>query len=123
MIKKAMVIAAGVLVAGVLPSGVANASAPSASANCFANWSDRNQFGSAAGRWCGDATLRIKTIMDGTVKDEAADGRCPYVRAYTSTGAYYDSDWAGPKGDTSPVALRTYVSDPFVSFELRAIAC
>ncbi|GGS08684.1 hypothetical protein GCM10010252_54780 [Streptomyces aureoverticillatus] len=104
-----------------LPAGAAQASASPSAYPCFANWSHRNQFGSAAGKKCGPSRLWVQ--MNGTVKDEAADGRCPYVRAYTSTGAHRDSDWAGPKGDTSPVELYTSTTDVFVDFEIRAIAC
>ncbi|MGY0063683.1 hypothetical protein ACWY4P_45555 [Streptomyces sp. LZ34] len=44
--------------------------------------------------------------ITGTVYDDKADGRCPRVRAYDNNDKYYYSDWAGPKGDSSPVDIR-----------------
>ncbi|EXU67323.1 hypothetical protein Z951_15475 [Streptomyces sp. PRh5] len=104
-----------------LPAGTAAASG-SASFEpdpvCNQNWSTSSQWGIASGQW-----RDSETLAKGTVTDTKADGRCPYVRTYTSSGSYIDSDWAGPKGDSSPVLLDTTYNDPFVRITMGAINC
>ncbi|CAL9662456.1 hypothetical protein [Streptomyces sp. enrichment culture] len=80
------------------------------------NWSVTSSWGFASGINCGwQAT--------GTVTDTKADGRCPFVLGHKFSGGMEDSDWAGPKGDTSPVEIYASTTDPFVSFTMDAIYC
>ncbi|MEU5647425.1 hypothetical protein [Streptomyces milbemycinicus] len=115
----AAVASVGLLTALSSASAHAAAPAPTSAASALAcgNWSVANDWGFASGTNCNG------TLVDGTVTDNNADGRCPYVRGYKLSGAYDDSDWAGPKGDSSPVRVNATESDPFVRFSLRAIYC
>lgn len=79
------------LAAVVVPASTAQA-APLAD-SCTQNWTTRISEGHASGQWC-----NYNTKVKGTVTDDRADGRCPFVRAGLSGGAHTDGPWVGPKG-------------------------
>ncbi|MBT1183442.1 hypothetical protein HET69_05335 [Streptomyces sp. CJ_13] len=102
-----------------LPAAVSPASAATPTANsCDSNWTLNKSWGRANGRFCDN-----DQHLSGTVKDTAADGRCPYVRGHILGGGFRDSDWAGPKGDSSPVELWAPDGRKFEYVELRYIDC
>ncbi|MEU2453858.1 hypothetical protein ABZ605_27745 [Streptomyces sp. NPDC012765] len=100
------------------PAASAATSGAQLSSSCDQVMYQSNQWGWANGRYC-DGNTRIV----GTVKDTAADGRCPYLSADLSNGNRVDSDWAGPAGDTSPIDIWAPPGTTFVHVQIRAIYC
>ncbi|MER8233106.1 hypothetical protein [Streptomyces sp. NPDC094049] len=103
---------------GTAPAASAATSDGTGAAACDSNWSYSNSWGRASGKFCDNVTGMV-----GTVTDTAADGRCPYVRGNLNNGSWRDSDWAGPKGDSSPVNIWAPAGTYFVSWQLLAIYC
>jgi hypothetical protein len=99
--------ALGLLVVGGTAASAADSAdvaRPSASAQRMAlpceNWTVRITEGHASGSWCNN----YKTVS-GTVTDDKADGRCPYVRSNWSNGGVSDGPWIGPKGASKSFTL------------------
>ncbi|MFF9458066.1 hypothetical protein [Streptomyces flaveolus] len=109
------VLSVGMLTALSTATAQATASSEVSAKGCY-NWSVTSSWGFASGTNCGWKAT-------GTVTDSKADGRCPYVVGHKLSGGVEDSDWAGPKGDTSPVEIYAPSTDPFVSFTMSAIYC
>ncbi|MFB7463411.1 hypothetical protein ACFCZ1_07865 [Streptomyces sp. NPDC056224] len=64
------------------------------------------------------------TEVHGTVYDTRSDGRCPLVVGVLSgTGGTVNSDWAGPKGDNSPVHIYAPRGRSFIRVEFGYITC
>ncbi|MCQ8830556.1 hypothetical protein [Streptomyces malaysiensis] len=124
MLKKYLATAiAGAGLLAAFPFSAAHAATPTSASSvqvpgCPHNWTVSSAEGVASGQWCYNKNLAI-----GTVTDTKADGRCPYVRGYTSYGRTVDSDWAGPKGDSSPVYLDAGTGDPFVRLAMKYVNC
>ncbi|MCB8905045.1 MULTISPECIES: hypothetical protein [unclassified Streptomyces] len=113
------VLAAGALVAAALAVTAPSASAGGSGAlDCTVNFSISSGEGYANGKWC-DYNTRIS----GNVHDTKSDGRCPFVRAYMSGGGWRDSDWAGPKGDSSPVNVSAPSGQSITSISMSYIRC
>ncbi|MFD0267410.1 hypothetical protein ACFVGY_12550 [Streptomyces sp. NPDC127106] len=113
-----------VLAAGALAVAALAVTAPSATAGdtgalaCTANWSVSSGEGYANGKWCNN-----NTSVSGTVHDTKSDGRCPFVRGYLSGGGWRDSDWAGPKGDSSPVNIYAPSGQTITRVAMSYIRC
>lgn len=113
--RMAICLATTALLGGGLALGPA--STASAADSCTQNWSISSGEGYANGKWC-----NYNNKVTGTVHDTKADGRCPYVKGNYS-GGYVDSNWAGPRGDSSPVTLKAPSGRSFTSLEMRFILC
>ncbi|MGW1226712.1 hypothetical protein [Streptomyces sp. NPDC001515] len=100
----------------LVPVASASPSAPAAS--CTENWSLSSGQGIASGKWCNNYTS-----VQGTVTDTKSDGKCPFVRGHLSNGRHVDSDWAGPKGDSSPVNLSSPKGTYISSLSMQYINC
>lgn len=117
-------VAVGLAGAALLGSGLALAPAASAAPNapmadsCTNNWSISSGQGYANGKWC-----NYDTKVTGTVHDTKSDGRCPFVRGLLRNGGHRDSDWAGPRGDSSPVRLYAPSGTSFYQVEMHYITC
>ncbi|MGW2181585.1 hypothetical protein ACWCXX_26500 [Streptomyces sp. NPDC001732] len=59
----------------------------------------------------------------GWVQDDAADGRCPFVRFWMSDGQTRISNWAGPKGDYSPIDVWAPPGTTIINYYLDSISC
>jgi hypothetical protein len=99
--------ASGLMVLGAPAAGADNATdvaRPSQSAQLRAlscqNWTLKITEGHASGTWCNNYTT-----VSGTVTDDKADGRCPYVRSTWSNGGVSDSAAIGPKGASRSFTL------------------
>ncbi|GGN82950.1 hypothetical protein GCM10011579_071200 [Streptomyces albiflavescens] len=99
------------------PAATAAAKAPTAD-SCTNNWSISSGEGYANGKWC-----NYDRKVTGTVHDTKSDGRCPFVRGLLRGGGYVDSDWAGPKGDSSPVRLYAPSGKSFYQLQMKYINC
>lgn len=112
--------AVGLATAALLGGGLALAPATVASAadSCTQNWSVSSSQGYANGKWC-----NYDTKITGTVHDTKADGRCPFVRGMQRDGGFHDSEWAGPKGDSSPVRLYASDGSSFYQVKMMYINC
>ncbi|MFC0598189.1 hypothetical protein [Streptomyces palmae] len=86
--------------------------------SCTENWTRSSGEGVASGKWCDNYTR-----VTGTVKDTKSDGRCPFVRGHLNNGRHVDSEWAGPKGDTSPVNLSSPTGTYFSDLSMQYINC
>ncbi|MFE7246087.1 hypothetical protein [Streptomyces sp. NPDC057580] len=104
------------LAAVVVPATTAQAAAQADS--CTQNWSISSTEGHASGQWC-----NYNTKIKGTVTDDRADGRCPFVRAYMSGGSYKDSPWVGPKGTSKYFELTAWSGQSFTSVAMKYVAC
>ncbi|MGV9255279.1 hypothetical protein [Streptomyces sp. NPDC003697] len=116
----ALALATTALLGGTVALAPAATAAPGAPAadSCTNNWSVSSRQGYANGKWC-----NYNTKVIGTVHDTKADGRCPYVRGQVRGGGHVDSDWAGPKGDSSPVRLQAPRGKSFERLEMMYINC
>ncbi|PBC61760.1 hypothetical protein BKI49_22430 [Streptomyces sp. Tue6028] len=99
------------------PAATAAPKAPTAD-SCTQNWSVSSAQGYANGKWC-----NRNTKVTGTVHDTKSDGRCPFVRGLLNGGGHVDSDWAGPKGDSSPVRLYAPGGKSFHKVQMMYINC
>ncbi|WP_432188468.1 hypothetical protein [Streptomyces sp. Tue6028] len=99
------------------PAATAAPKAPMAD-SCTQNWSVSSAQGYANGKWC-----NRNTKVTGTVHDTKSDGRCPFVRGLLNGGGHVDSDWAGPKGDSSPVRLYAPGGKSFYKVQMMYINC
>ncbi|TJZ49453.1 hypothetical protein FCH28_24365 [Streptomyces piniterrae] len=59
----------------------------------------------------------------GEVKDDKADGRCPFVMFRLSNSEVRTSNWAGPKGDTSPIDVWAAPGTSIIDAWMSNIAC
>ncbi|MCX4916540.1 hypothetical protein [Streptomyces sp. NBC_00687] len=113
-------LAAAALLGGGLamaPAASAAVQAPAAD-SCTQSWSISSGQGYANGWWC-----NYDTKVTGTVHDTKSDGRCPFVRGKLTNGGHVDSNWAGPKGDSSPVTLKAPSGTSFSSLSMSYIVC
>ncbi|MEW1566000.1 hypothetical protein AB0454_23795 [Streptomyces sp. NPDC093509] len=99
------------------PAASAAVQAPAAD-SCTQSWSISSGQGYANGWWC-----NYDTKVTGTVHDTKSDGRCPFVRGKLTNGGHVDSNWAGPKGDSSPVTLKAPSGTSFSSLSMSYIVC
>ena len=121
---KAGIFLASTALFGTLLGGNAVAATTGTEAlQCVQNWSLSTNQGRAAGKWCFNNGVGNAVAIRGTVTDTNADSRCPFVRAYLSGGGYKDSDWAGPKGDSSPVTVDAGSGNYLTRVELKYINC
>ncbi|MCX5191749.1 hypothetical protein [Streptomyces sp. NBC_00268] len=121
--KPAIAIVFTVLLAALSSGNAIAAPTGTQALECLENWSVSNGQGRAAGKWCFNNGAGNAVAVRGTVTDTNADGRCPFVRVYINGGSYRDSDWAGPKGDSSPVTVNAPSGYYFTRLELKYISC
>ncbi|WP_456985520.1 hypothetical protein [Kitasatospora sp. cg17-2] len=112
-----VILGASFLLASALGTGTALAGT-TRTASCGGSFTIFSNEGMASIQYCDGGTSVI-----GTVYDTAADGRCPRVEAKQSNGSWRTSDWAGPKGDTSPVNLYASPGLYFVDVKMGYISC
>ncbi|KOG88512.1 hypothetical protein [Streptomyces varsoviensis] len=117
-IRKTFALAAATAALGTGLAVAPAAHAAPAADSCTNNWSIKDGRGYANGKWCNNDT-KVK----GTVHDTKSDGRCPFVRGRLNRGGHVDSDWAGPKGDSSPVRLSAPRGQHFTSVSMQSIKC
>ncbi|NGO15365.1 hypothetical protein G5C60_49260 [Streptomyces sp. HC44] len=116
--KRIALVAATAALGGGLAFGPSVTATAQPADSCTNNWSISSGQGYANGKWC-----NYDTKATGTVHDTKSDGRCPYVRGNLVGGGYVDSDWAGPKGDSSPVRLSAPSGKRFAGITMRYINC
>ncbi|AYV32131.1 hypothetical protein HET69_30020 [Streptomyces sp. CJ_13] len=59
--------------------------------------------------------------ITGTIHDDKADGRCPYIRIFFTVGDPWESPWAGGKGKA--VNFGGYHDGEYTGAEIRYISC
>lgn len=94
------------------------ASTANAADSCTQNWSIKSTEGHANGQWC-----NYNTKVTGTVTDDKADGRCPFVRGYTTGGGHVDGPWIGPKGASKSFSLTAGSGKSFNKLEMKYVYC
>ncbi|MEU9997220.1 hypothetical protein [Streptomyces sp. NPDC050848] len=116
--KFAAVLGGAMLLAGTATVGTATA-APAGASACGPQTRISSAEGYAWIAFC-DGNTRVV----GTVYDTKSDGRCPLVMGYLSgTGGTVNSNWAGPKGDNSPVDIGAAAGRTFVGAGMGYIRC
>jgi len=82
------------------------------------NWTLKIAEGHASGTWCSNFT-----VVSGTVTDDKADGRCPYVRSHWSDGSVSDGPWIGPKNASTPFTLWAPSGTSSTQVTIRYVFC
>lgn len=123
-IKCLAMLGPAVLLASAAFTGTASAASTGPEALvCNSNWSVSSSQGRAAGKWCYNNGAGNAIAVRGTVTDTNADGRCPFVQVTTSAGWKLDSDWAGPRGDSSPVTIDAPSGQHLTGLAIKYITC
>jgi len=100
------------------PANAVGADPAGADRRACVNWSLRITEGHATGQQC-----QNNRIVRGTVTDDKADGRCPFVRVRWSNGGITDGPWVGPKGATKSFTLNGPGSTRVVARSMHWVSC
>ncbi|MFF0746652.1 hypothetical protein ACFYVL_40320 [Streptomyces sp. NPDC004111] len=115
--KKSAAILGGTLLLATTATVGTVAAAPASAPSCAGPHALRSSQGHASIFFCGTSSIF------GTVYDDKADGKCPLVIVYLKNGGKRYSNWAGPKGDSSPVNVSAPSGTYITSAGMGYIKC